>query len=469
MISLPDTLPDDPEQLKALLVAFEQRAKEKESALESKIRKLTSQLHDAFEALRLERVRRFASKSEKAPGQGELFDEADADVANGDTGVIATVELDRLTQPPKKKASSRKPLPSELPRSEEVHELSAEDRICPCGCTLEEIGESVSEQLDIEPATIRVLRHVRKKYACKACEDTVKTAAGPSLLLPKSIASANTMAYLITAKYADGLPLYRLSKILQRYGVDLPRQTLSESVLTTAKKLEPLIEHFDKLLQSHSLIYMDETRVQVLNEPGKRAQSQSYMWVRRGGPPNTPIIHFHYDPGRSTAVAESLLSNYSGTLMSDGYEPYRKVAATRGLTHLCCWAHVRRKFMDAKKAQVGAQSGKADKAIAFIAKLYGVEKRCVNSDAASRHHNRTTESAPTLALFHEWLLDQQQKIPPKRELGKAINYTLKFWPELSRYVENGAWPIDNNAAENAIRPFVVGRKASYDLCQPFRQ
>ena len=162
------------------------------------------------------------------------------------------------------------------------------------------------------------------------------------LLLPKSIASANTMAYVITAKYADGLPLYRLSHILKRYDVELARQTLSESVLTTAKKIEPLIEHLEQQLLSSALLYMDETRVQVLNEPDKSAQSQSYMWVRRGGPPETPIVHFHYDPGRSTAVAETLLSGFSGTLMSDGYRSYRNVSQTLALVHLCCWAHVRR-------------------------------------------------------------------------------------------------------------------------------
>lgn len=459
MPALPDTLPDDPEQLKALLLAFEKEAKEKEHSLSSQIANLTNQLHVAFEALRLERVRRFSSKSEKAPGQGELFNEADAEPVHIDPNATPVKQTRATQSSSKKKTGTRKPLPDELPRQDEVYELNEDEQRCPCGCLLEEIGESVSEQLDIEPATVRVIRHVRKKYACKACEDTVKSAPKPTLLLPKSIATANTMAYLITAKYADGLPLYRLSNILQRYGVDLPRQTLSESVLTTAKKLEPLIDYLETRLLSHSLIHMDETRVQVLNEPGKSAQSQSYMWVRRGGPPNNPIIHFHYDPGRSSAVADTLLSNYSGALMTDGYEPYRKVAAIRGLTHLCCWAHVRRKFMDAKKAQAGGQSGKADKAIAFIAKLYAIEKRCTNSDAATRHRKRSSDSAPVLESFHAWLLEQQQKVPPKRELGKAINYTVKFWPELSRYIEDGSWPIDNNAAENAIRPFVIGRKA----------
>ncbi len=341
MRSLPETLPDDPEQLKALLRSYAQELGEveaKQKSLKSEVRNLKNQLHVAIEALRLERVRSYGSKSEKHPDQAELFDEADADVHEAhekpDTPPSATKRT--------RHSGGRKPLPAELPRIEKTYELNEEQRQCPCGCVLEEIGETVTEQLDIEPATVNVIRHVRKKYACKGCEDTVKTAPKPELLLPKAIASANTMAFLITAKYADGLPLYRLSSILRRYGVDMPRQTLSESVLATAKKLTPLIEYLDKTLQSYPLLHMDETRVQVLNEPGKSAQSQSYMWVRRGGPIDKPVIHFHYDPGRSAAVVETLLADYSGVLMTDGYKPYRQVAAARELTHLCCWAHVRR-------------------------------------------------------------------------------------------------------------------------------
>lgn len=456
MSSLPDTLPDDPVALKALLFAYEAEAKKTQHALEAQITKLNDQLHNAFEALRLERARRYGSQSEKAPWQGELFDEAESNAEEQAEGLAGTQAAANTAR--KKRSTGRKPLPAELTRVEHVHTLDDADLLCPCGCTLEEIGEDISEQLEIEPAKIHVIRHIRKKYACKACEESVKSAPVPTVLLPKAIASANTMAYLIVSKYADGLPLYRLSRILERYGVDLPRQTLSESVLATAKKLEPLIHYLEHMLEQGALIHMDETRVQVLNEPNKTPQSQSYMWVRQGGPPGKPIVHFHYNPSRATAVPEQLLSGYQGVLMSDGYEPYRKVAALKGLTHLCCWSHARRKFKEAKKAQPNGRSGGADQAIAFIAKLYAVETRNKDYDAATRHHSRQTDSAAVLYTFHEWLLDQQNKVAPKKALGKAIHYTLKYWTELSRYVNNGTWPIDNNLAENAIRPFVIGRK-----------
>ena len=166
-----------------------------------------------------------------------------------------------------------------MPRVRHVIELSEEDRQCACGCTLVEIGEDISEQVDIVPAQVQVIQHVRKKYACKACDDTIKSAPKADVLLPQSIASGNTMAYVITSKYVDGLPLYRLSGILDRYGIEFSRQTLSESVLKVAEKIEPLINHFKQKLMSSPVLFMDETRVQVLNEPDKTPQSNSYMWV----------------------------------------------------------------------------------------------------------------------------------------------------------------------------------------------
>lgn len=250
MPSTVDTLPDDPAQLKALLLDSQ---KEKQ-AFEAEITRLQNQLTSVFEALRLERSRHYASKSEKAPGQGELFDEADEQILDpaAETG-NTTAAVSSKPKPP----SGRKPLPAELPRVDQVHELPESERQCACGCQLQEIGEEVSEQLDIVPATVQVIRHIRKKYACKSCEETIKSAATPAVLLPKALASANTMAYIITAKYADGLPLYRLSHILQRHGVELSRQTLSASVIATAQRLEALMAVLESHLNRGSLIYMD--------------------------------------------------------------------------------------------------------------------------------------------------------------------------------------------------------------------
>ena len=448
MPSVVKPLPDDPAKLKALLL-------KERSANEN----LKQQILSLLEALRLGKHRLYGKSSEKAPDQSELFDEADSGIDEADVVADEHVPAVLAQSTVKNKRPARKPLPAELPRVRHVIELSEEDRQCACGCTLVEIGEDISEQVDIIPTQISVIQHVRKKYACKGCDETIKSAPKADVLLPKSIASGNTMAYVITSKYVDGLPLYRLSGILDRYGIEFSRQTLSESVLKVAEKIEPLVCDINQQLMSSSVLFMDETRVQVLNEPEKTAQSNSYMWVQRGGPPGKSVVQFHYDPGRSTATAARLLEGFSGTLMTDGYKPYREVAKGQGINHLCCWAHSRRKFMDAQKAQPKGKTGKADMAINFIGKLYAVEKQTKDSDAATRHRARQQSSLPVLKQLHTWLLKSQQQVPPKTALGKAVNYTLEYWPELSRYIENGEWPIDNNPAENAIRPFVIGRKA----------
>jgi transposase len=295
-----------------------------------------------------------------------LFDEPEHDKDIGDTAAAAPTSSEPKAPSPR---PIRKPLPKDLPRVRQVEELSAKELICECGCQLEEIGEDISEQLDIIPAQVQVIQHVRKKYACKNCEETIKTAPRPNTLLPKAIASTNTMAYVITSKYADGLPLYRLSEILKRYDVDLSRQTLSASVLTSAELIDPLIEHAQRQLHKGAVLHMDETRVQVLKEPGRSAQNQSYVWVQRGGPPGKPIIHFTYEPSRATSVPAQLLSGYESVLLTDGYQPYRQVAAQQPLIHLCCWAHVRRKFKEAMKAQPKGKTGKADTGLNYIAKL----------------------------------------------------------------------------------------------------
>lgn len=454
MVIATDNASADTATLKAQLNA----ASAEISALQRKLKSTEVQLRTAIEALRIERCRAYGARSEKSPGQAELFDEAEStdaedDITEGDT------ELPSAAAPNKRPRPVRKPLPAELPRIRRVHELDAADRQCPCGCTMREIGETTSEELDIVPATIQVIEHVRKTYSCSKCDESIRTAPPAPSMLPKSIVSSNSLAYLVTAKFADGLPLYRMSTILKRYGIDLPRQTLSESVLKGAGRLEPLIEVLRGHLQRTTVMHMDETRVQVLKEPGKSARSQSYMWVQRGGPPGQTTILFTYDPSRSAAVPERLLAGYDGALMSDGYEAYRRVSRVRGLDHLCCWAHARRKFVDAKKAQPKGKSGKADAAIALIGKLYAVERECATSDAVARHRTRQARSVPVLAQLHAWLLKTAGEVPPKSAIGKAVHYALDYWVELSRYVENGDWPIDNNVAENAIRPFVVGRKA----------
>jgi transposase len=293
------------------------------------------------EFIRLEKQQRYGASSEKSSDQGELFNEAEAIVGESaaQEDVVAEVETEaNVSAVVKNNKPVRKPLPAELPRIRQVYELSLEERQCSCGCSLTEIGEEVSEQLEVIPAQLRVIQHVRKTYACKGCEENIQTADKPPQLLPKSNATAGTLAYAITAKYQDGLPLYRLSNIFQRAGIELSRQTLSDWVINTAARLTPVMQLLQQRLHQGPVIHCDETRVQVLHEPDKPPQSNSYMWVQRGGPTASPIILFHYDSSRSGQVPLRLLSGYHGALMTDGYEGYNAIAHQSGITHLCCRA-----------------------------------------------------------------------------------------------------------------------------------
>ena len=426
MVIAPNKPGDERDALKAQLA----KANAEIGALSAELRSTKSQLNTIIEALSLERMRAYGPSSEKSPDQISLFDEAEAECSSDsdadDADVIETNDEGTGARPVPRKRPARQPLPTDLPRVRIVHDLSDAERQCPCGCTMVEIGEKTSEQLDIVPAKVRVIEHVRKSYACRHCDGQVRSAPPAPTMLPKSIASSNTLAYLITAKYADGLPLYRLSTILKRYGIELSRQALGTSVLKGAQRLEPLIDVLRERLRTCPVLHMDETRVQVLKEPGKSAQSQSYMWVQRGGPPGKPAILFTYDPSRSAAVPERLLAGFDGALVSDGYEAYRRVARLRGIEHLCCWAHARRKFMDAKKAQPKGKSGKADVAIGLIGKLYAVERESASSDAATRHRNRVARSAPVLDQLHDWLHKTSLDVPPKGVIGKAVFYALDY-------------------------------------------
>lgn len=447
-----DTLPDDVDLLKKMV---QQQART---------------IATLEEYIRLAKQQRFGASSEKSPDQTQLFNEAeDVLAADVDKAEDLPVEVDAGNVASRSKKAVRKPLPDHLPRVIHIHELSVEQWQCACGCVLCEIGEEVSEQLDMIPAQLQVIRHIRKKYACKSCEDTLKTAEKPPQFLPRSNATAATLAAVITHKYQDGLPLYRQSKIFERIDIDVSRQTLSGWILNAAQRLTSFMAHLQVNLLQGALIHMDETVVQVLHEPDrpeKSAQNKSYMWVRSGGPPGKPVVLFDYDSSRSAAVPLRLLAGYSGALMTDGYEGYNAVVKQNELTHLCCLVHLRRKFTDAQKAlPPKSRNARIDMALSYIAKLNAVERQHENSDIDTRYCARQEISTKLLSQFKDWLDETQSEILPKGKLGEAIQYAQKYWSKLTRYVESGSWPIDNNVAENAIRPFVIGRKNSYDLCQ----
>lgn len=418
-------------------------------------------IHILEEQLRLERHRQFGTKSEKHPGQGELFNEAEHSADNEATRADETVETQTITYT-RKKASGRKPLPEDLPRVRIEHELPESEQSCTCGCMLSVIGEETSEQLDIIPAKVQVLVHVRKKYACRQCESGVKTAPLPPQPIPKSNASPGLLAHIAVAKYQDALPLYRQQQIFKRMEIDLPRNTLASWMIKTGMLVQPLLNLLDDQLLSEPLVHCDETPTQVLKEPDKRAQSKSYMWVRISGPPDKRIILYDYASSRSGDVAKQLFEGYSGYLQTDDYAGYHAIGKRDEITHLGCWAHARRKFVEAQKVATPKggkpRAGKADMALSYIRKLYGIEKRIKDESTEVRYAMRQKESREILEHFRAWLDNTLHKVLPKGALGKALGYLNKNWNKLTVYTEDGRLLIDNNIAENAIRPFVIGRK-----------
>jgi transposase len=352
----------------------------------------------------------------------------------------------------------RAPLPPDLPRVDIVHEVPEDQRLCPCGTPMVEIGEDVSEQLDIVAMQVRVLRHIRKRYGCPGSAHAPVVAALPAQPLPRSNASPDLLAMLLTVKYADGLSLARFEYVLERAGVAVLRQTLARWVIGAAGVLQPLHNLIRDELFNASVIHMDETVVQVLKERDRSPSSQSYMWVQTGGPPERPVVVFDYDPSRSGTVPVRLLEGYQGYLMTDGYDGYNALAKAEGIEHLACMAHARRRFVEATRVQPKGKRGRADEAIELIGRLYGIEREYKEAKDDARLVARQTRSVPILAELRAWLDATLPGVPPKTALGEALAYLHKYWPRLVRYTERGDLPIDNNRCENSIRPFAVGRR-----------
>jgi len=360
----------------------------------------------------------------------------------------------------RRKRGGRKALPPELPRIDIVHELPEPERICVHdGAELEVIGDSVTEQLDIIPAQVRVIRHIRRKYACPCCDGTIRTAPMPAQPIPKSRVSPGLLAFIITNKYVDALPLYRQEQIFDRIGVEVSRTNLANWVIRAGKLVQPLINLMRDRLLACGYIQMDETTVQVLKEPGKPAQSKSYLWVQRGGPPDHPLILYDYDPSRSQSVPLRLLEDYKGYLQTDGYAGYEAVGAWPEVIQVGCFAHARRKFHEATRGQSKKRkSSIAWRGMQFIQSLYGIERQYKDAKPEVRYQARQDQARPILTEMRSWLDEVLPQVPPTTLTGKALNYLHSQWQKLIRYLDDGRLYIDNNWVENAIRPFVIGRK-----------
>jgi transposase len=416
----------------------------------------------------------FAAKSE-AGGLHQkdmFFNEAEVQDAAAQPAAEETEEHTVDVPGHKRAKRGRKPLDAALPREVVRHELPEGDRVCPRdGARLSEIGVEVSEQLDFVPQQVRVIRHERVKYACPCCDGGMRLAARPPQVIPRGLYTEAAMAWVITSKYLDGLPLYRQAALLSRFGgTDTSRNTLAAGVVRIGEAVQPVVNLLRDGLLEAPLVYGDETEVQVLKEAGRSAQTKSYMWVQMteaSGAAGTgpPIRLFAYSPSRSLATARLLYEGMreGGVLMTDGYEPYNAIAKAHKLVHLGCWAHCRRGFHEALQALPKDKRGPDQlpaRFIDLIGQLYHLEANARRDqlDADALKQLRQDRSAQVLAEIEALLLRHLHSVLPGSLLGKALHYTASQWPKLTTFVEDGNYPLDNNACENAIRPFCVGRK-----------
>lgn len=404
------------------------------------------------EQFRLLKHQKYGASSEAASPQSALFNEAEVLATPG----VAPVDKPAAATSPRAKPG-RKPLPQNLPRITIVHDLPEDQKVCGCGCALHRIGEDVSEQLDIVPRQLKVIEHVRIKYGCRACNEGIKTAPAPAAPIPGGLPTANLLAHVIVEKYQRALPLYRQEEGFREDGIELSRTTLANWMIQSADRLTPLYLALQDHLLKQPVIHADETPVQVLKEPGRAAQTQSYMWLYRSGWEGTPIILFDYQTTRAREHPKVFLKDFKGYLQVDGYAAYDRLPVTL----VGCMAHARRYFHEALQAQpAGAVEGsRAQQAIDHIGALYAIERELTDAeaDAQERHRVRQIRSRPLLDAFKDWLDELAPQVLPKSLLGRAVAYTRGQWDKLCRYVDDRRLSIDNNRSERAIKSFVIGR------------
>jgi transposase len=402
-----------------------------------------------FEVARLKRWR-FGQSSESLDAQTPLFDAIVADTA------IEDAAAREQTQPPKDRASARRPvrqaLPAALPRIEHRHELQGTN--CACGQPLLRIGEDVSEQLDCVPAQFFVHRHIRGKYACRGCQ-TIRAAALPAQVIDKGLPAPGLLAQVVVAKHDDHLPLYRQEEIYARSGVHLARSSMAQWVGICGVRLAPLADALRQFILGHGVVHADETPVRLL-APGQGKTHRAYVWVYR----TTDFVAqravwFDFCMGRGGEHPRKVLKDWRGTLVTDDYGGYNAIHARGDIVEAGCMAHARRKLFEAHELNGSPIAGHA---VALIGKLYEIEAEIKALAVEDRWRIRQQRAKPVAEQLHDWLVGQRQKLAKADATAKAIDYSLGRWHALTRYLDDGNVPICNNAVENSIRPLALGRR-----------
>ena len=441
MTSAAAALPDDPDLLKAMLLA--------ERAESERLRQIIKELQR----------HRFGRRAESLPEeQLQLgLEEAEQVAASGQAESEEQAPAERGTRFARRRAN-RGALPAHLPRIEML--VDAASTICPgCSGPLHRIGEDVAERLDIVPAQFRVVVVRRPKYACRTCEDVVVQAAAPARLIEGGLPTEATVAQVLVSKYADHLPLYRQSQIYARQGVHLDRSTLADWVGRAAFLLRPVHARLLDRLKASSKLFADETTAPVL-DPGRGTTKtgQLFAYARddrswRGTDP--PAVVYVYAPDRKAARPISHLAGFRGVLQVDGYAGYKALAARGDVKLAFCWSHVRRHFYELAQ---GGSAPIASEALTRIAALYRIEDDIRGRAAEERRAVRLERSRPRLEALQPWLRQKLALLSQKTTLAEAIRYALSRWEGLCLFLEDGRIEIDNNAVERAIRPLALNRK-----------
>ncbi len=408
------------------------------------IEKLT---HEIAQLKRL----KFAKRSEHMnPEQASLLDDLiDTDIAAIEAELQALQITPVATE--KKQKPKRTALPPEFPRTLIHHEPDNTD--CRCGCALKRIGEDVSEKLDYIPGVFTVERHIRGKWVCDDCETLIQ-APVPAHIIDKGIPTAGLLAHVMIAKFADHLPLYRQESIFGRAGLAIPRSTLAQWVGMTGVHLQPLVDALRDVVIGQQVVHADETPVQML-APGSKKTHRSYVWAYATSQfCKTAAVVYDFSPSRAGEHARNFLQGWKGKLVCDDFGGY-KASFELGVTEIGCMAHARRKFFELHATN---KSQLAEQALRYIQLLYEIEREVRDLEPDLRCRIRQEKAVPVMDKLHAWMIAQRDLVPEGSTISRALDYSLKRWPALSRYLDDGAVPIDNNWAENQIRPWALGRK-----------
>ena len=424
-----------------------------------------------MEALRLARHKQFGASSEKSEdtlmeqlsflfNEAEVFSAAEKEETENVTVVAAHKRH-------KKHEYTLDFIPEGIAARQVEHRLEGEDLVCPqCGDTMTEIGKEVVRTLEIIPAQMVVREDVYYTYACKSCsenadegcETPVVKAPREKNIIPGSFATPEAVAHIMTQKFVMGSPLYRQEQEINRKGIHLSRQTMSNWILrATEDYLTPVYEQLHKELLKRDVLHADETTLQVLHEPGKKPQSDSYMWLyRTSGDTDKPIVLYEYQPGRGAKHPKEFLAGYKGYLHTDGYAGYHDLG--EDITVVGCWAHARRKFDEAVKSlpKGKAKGSSASQGLTYCNLLFGIEQEIADKTAEQRYEERLKQAKPVLDAIFAWA--NSRTAAPKSALGKAFHYLKEQWPYLTNYLKDGRLEISNNRAERSIKPFVIDRK-----------